>query len=129
MEPFTNLPQTTHVILEIRAFVVVNSIRPLVRASHPSLLTFLATGIEVDDHCCIVRTEHDIRRMNIVIDDAEAMEVLNAFFDLLKTNMWIERSSVMIDALDQGLVVPGEAETRNTAFSDDAAVIVIYVWV
>lgn len=123
MEPFINLPQTTHVILELRAIVVVATVCPLKRASHVSFLTFLATGVEVDDHCSIVHGEHDVRRINIVMDDAEAMKVLNASLDLLKTILSTESSSVMIDSLDQVLVVPGEAKTPNTASSENAAVI------
>ncbi|KAF6238081.1 hypothetical protein HO173_003715 [Letharia columbiana] len=57
------------------------------------------------------------------MDDAETVEVLNAF--LMKTILYIERSS------DRVLTVPGEAETRNTAFSNDAAVMGsdVRVWV
>lgn len=63
------------------------------------------------------------------MDDAETVEVLNAF--LMKTILCIKRSSDMIDALDRVLTVPGEAETRNTAFSNDAAVMGsdVRVWV
>lgn len=57
--------------------------------------------------------------------------MLNAFLDLLKTILCIERSSIMIDALNQGLVVPNQAETRNAASSDDAAAIGsdVRVWI
>lgn len=99
---------------------VVTSVCPLVHPCHASFLTFFATGTEVDYHRSIVDSEHDVRRIDIVMDDGETVEVLNVF--LMKTILCIERSSDMIDALDRVLTVPGEAETRNTAFSNDAAV-------
>ncbi len=123
MEPFTNLPHATHVIFEFRTVAVVARVRPHVSAFHESFFAFLAAGIEVDDHCSIIYSEHDIGGINIVMDDAEFMEMMNAFFNLLKTNLCIERSSVMIDALDEILVVLGEAQTLNAASSDNAAVI------
>lgn len=127
-EPLTNYPQTTHVVLEPRAIIIVASIRPRVRASHVSLLASLRTKNEIDDHGNIFRDEHDVRRIDTVMDDADGMEVLNLSFNLLKVPLCIDRSRVMIDALDQGLVVPGEAETCNAASFNNAAVVGSYVW-
>ena len=84
-EPFTNLLQTTHVILKLREIVIVASVRPHVRASYTSFLTFPATSIEVDDYRSVVYREHDVGRIDAVVDDAEGMEVSSSVFDFLKT--------------------------------------------
>lgn len=77
IEPFTNLPlpQATHVILELRIIFVIANVRPLERAFQASFLTVLAAGVEVYDHCSILCSEHDVGRINIVTDDAEAMKL------------------------------------------------------
>ena len=54
MEPFTSLPQATHVIFEFRTVSVLARVRLHVSAFHESFFAFLAAGIEVDDHCSII---------------------------------------------------------------------------
>ena len=123
MEPFANFPEATQIVFKLGIFVAVASVCPHARAFHKAFLTFLKAGVKVDDHRSIFTREHDVIGRNIVMNDAEAMEVLNAFADILKTPLDIERSSVMIDSIDQVLIVPGEAKSCNATSSDDATVI------
>lgn len=99
------------------------SVCPPKRAFHRSFPSFLAAAAEVDDHCSIIHSEHEVIGRNTLGDDTKATEVLNAFVDPLETSLYIERSSIMIDALDQVLVVPSEAETRYAISFDNATVI------
>ena len=73
----------------------------------------------MDNDWCIVRLQHDIVRVHVIMNNAQSVKMFDATFDI-RTNGYTKRMVGVAESLCKSGVVLDETETRDSVVVSDA---------